>query len=133
MPPLSVGGMPTAAAARTAAAVVCLCFLVSCGGDDSEASETPPSTADPVVLDVTIADGVVRPAGEKLEAEVGQDIELRIDSDASDSLHVHSSPEQEYDVEPGDDQVFTFSVDTPGQVEVESHETETVVAMIVVS
>ena len=125
--------MPPAAAAYTAAAVVVLCALVSCGGDDSEASDTPPSTADPVVLDVTIADGVVRPAGERLEAEVGQDIEVRIDSDAADMLHVHSSPEHQYEVKQGDDQVFTFSIDTPGEVELASHETETVVAIIVVS
>jgi hypothetical protein len=48
-------------------------------------------------------------------------------------LHVHSSPEHQYEVKPGDDQVFTFSIDTPGEVELASHETETVVAIIVVS
>ncbi len=85
------------------------------------------------MLDVTIADGVVRPSGETLEAEVGQDIEVRIDSDAADEMHVHSSPEHEFDIKPADDQVFRFSIDTPGQVEVETHETETVVAKIVVS
>ena len=76
---------------------------------------------------------MVRPAGERLEAEVGQDIEVRIDSDAADMLHVHSSPEHQYEVKQGDDQVFTFSIDTPGQVELASHETETVVAIIVIS
>jgi hypothetical protein len=124
--------MPAAVVAHTAALTVVLGALVSCGGSDSEASDTSSSTAAAVVLDVTIADGVVRPSGERLEAQTGQDIEVRVDSDAADMLHIHSSPEHEYAIERGD-QVFTFSIDTPGVVAVETHETETVVAEIVVS
>ena len=125
--------MPAAVVAHTAALTVVLGALVSCGGSDSEASDTSSSTAEAVVLDVTIADGVVRPSGERLEVQTGQDIEVRVDSDAADMLHIHSSPEHEYAIERGDDQVFTFSIDTPGVVAVETHETETVVAEIVVS
>jgi len=65
---------------------------------------------------------------------VGQPIELRVDSDVADELHVHSEPEQEFEVEadPGTDQVFTFSVDLPGQVEVELHELEATIVELVV-
>ena len=108
--------------------------VASCGDDDagSPSAETT-SSADPLVLDVTIADGEVTPSGEQLEAAVGQEIELRVTSDAPDEVHVHSSPEQEFEVEPGDEQVFTFSIDQPGQVEIETHETATVVAELEVS
>jgi hypothetical protein len=117
-----------------AAAVVMTTAVASCGGDDADSpsSETDSET-DPVVLDVTIADGAVTPSGEQLEAAVGQEIELRVTSDAPDELHVHSSPEQEFAVEPGEDQVFTFTIDQPGQIEIETHETETVVAEVEVS
>ena len=108
--------------------------LGSCGGDDSSPPADETSGSDePVVLDVTIADGKVTPAGEQLDAAVGQEIEVHVDSDAADELHVHSSPEHEFEIEPADDQVFTFSIDQPGQVEIETHETDTVVAELVVS
>jgi hypothetical protein len=117
-----------------ASAVAMTAALGACGDDDdgSPSPETGGET-DPVVLEVTIADGEVTPSGEQLEAAVGQQIELRVTSDAPDELHVHSSPEHEYEVEPGAEQVFTFSVDQPGQIEIETHETETVVAELEVS
>ena len=107
--------------------------VASCGDDDPGSASPSGPDADPVVIDVTIAGGKVTPSGEQIEAEVGQPIEIRVDSDAPDSLHVHSSPEREFEVEAADDQVFTFSVDTPGQVEIETHETDTVVAELEVS
>jgi len=111
------------------------------GGDSpSTTSQAPPSTRDSaeppgddaVVLDITIADGAVTPAGESVEATVGQPIELRVDSDAAEELHVHSNPEHAFEVQPGNGQVFTFSVQQPGQVEIETHETGVVVAELVV-
>ena len=117
-----------------AAAVAVTAALASCGDDDAGASSPGTgSETDPVVVDVTIADGTVTPSGEQLEAAVGQEIELRITSDAPDEVHVHSSPEHEFAIEPGEEQVFTFSIDQPGQIEIETHETETVVAEIEVS
>ncbi len=90
---------------------------------------------DPVVVDIRIADGEVRPQGEEVGAWVDQPIELRVDSDIADEIHVHSEPEHEFEVEadPGTDQVFTFSVEIPSQVEVESHGTETTILKLVVT
>ncbi len=97
----------------------------------SETTEEPDDDA--VVLDITIANGDVSPAGTTVEAKVGQPIELRVDSDAADELHVHSNPEHEFEVKPADGQVFTFTVQQPGQVEIETHETGVVVAELVVT
>ena len=88
---------------------------------------------DAVVLDITIADGEVTPAGETVDAKVGQQIELRVDSDAEDELHVHSNPEHEFEVKAADGQDFTFTIEQPGQVEIETHETGVVVAELVVT
>jgi hypothetical protein len=113
------------------AAVVLAAALTSCGGDEPAAASS--DSKEPVVIDVTIADGEVSPAGKQVDAAVGQPIEVHVDSDAPDELHVHSSPEHEYEIKPADDQVFRFSIDQPGQVEIETHETDTVVAELVVS
>ena len=57
-----------------------------------------------------------------VKASTGQDITLVVTSDADDEIHVHSDPEHEFEVKAGDqEKKFTFSVDIPGTVEVESH------------
>ena len=105
----------------------------SATNEPSPSSEETSASEEPVVIDITIANGNVTPAGEQVEAAVDQEIELHVDSDAADELHVHSSPEHEFAVKPVGDQVFTFSINQPGQVEIETHETETVIAELVVS
>jgi len=116
----------------TAVTLLAAGALTSCGSDE----KTSPGggSSDAVVIDITIADGEVSPNGDAVDASVGQPIELRVDSDVADELHVHSEPEQEFEVEanPGTDQVFTFSVDLPGQVEVELHELEATIVELVV-
>ena len=126
--------------------------VAGCGDDGDDASDTETTTTsspdepsdsasepsdepddDAVVLDITIADGEVTPAGETVEAKVGQPIELRVDSDAEDELHVHSNPEHEFEVKAADGQDFTFTIEQPGQVEIETHETGVVVAELVVT
>lgn len=126
--------------------------VAGCGDDSDDAGDTETTTTaspdepsdsgsepsdapddDAVVLDITIADGEVTPAGETVDAKVGQQIELRVDSDAEDELHVHSNPEHEFEVKAADGQDFTFTIEQPGQVEIETHETGVVVAELVVT
>lgn len=100
------------------------------GGDDPKPPEDPADDA--LVIDVTIEGGEISPAGEQVDAAVGQPIELRVDSDTAEELHVHSTPEHTFQVAPKDGQVFEFSVERPGQVEIEAHESGTLVAELVV-
>ncbi len=135
--------MPSAPSVRRAtllaAPLLCLTLgLAGCGDDGATPGTADDTTTSggpqqPLVIDITIADGEVDPAGQSLEATVGQPIELHVDSDADDEVHVHSSPEHEYEVKPGDDQVFTFSIDQPGEVEIETHETGVVIAEVSVT
>ncbi|MFI6041172.1 hypothetical protein ACIA8C_06030 [Nocardia sp. NPDC051321] len=74
-----------------------------------------------VVISVRIAGGTVTPTNAHAEAEVGQPIVVKVDSDADDELHVHSDPSQSFEVEPRQGQEFRFVVSVPGKVDIELH------------
>lgn len=132
--------------AMTAAATIA---LTGCGGTSDEgganttaaqssppaASVSPTATSDavqpaPLVIDIKIEGGEVTPTNVTHEAAVGQPIELRVDSDRADELHVHSTPEHTFDVGVGPGQTYRFTVDMPGRVDVELHELHKTVATI---
>ncbi len=46
---------------------------------------------------------------------------------------MHSEPEHEFEIKPGPEQTFTFTVDTPGTIEVESHGLDTVILKLEIS
>jgi heme/copper-type cytochrome/quinol oxidase subunit 2 len=119
MRPVTVRG-----AAITAWVAALICGAVACGGSTNQ----PPAAA--VVLDVTIAKGQVTPTNATLGAKVGQPITLRVTSDATDELHVHSSPDHKFQVAAAPNQTFQFTVDVPGNVEVELHHLDRTIATI---
>ncbi|CAN5794274.1 hypothetical protein BH20ACT6_BH20ACT6_16000 [soil metagenome] len=91
-----------------------------------------PSTDDAVVVDIVVAGGDVTPAGKQVEVRVGQRVELRVDSDAADELHVHSAPEeQEFEVRAAANQTFELVPEQPGQFDIELHQSGTLVAQLV--
>ncbi|MFD6401755.1 hypothetical protein [Nocardia sp. NPDC060249] len=95
-------------------------LLLGCSsGAESEPSAEPASTAR--TIDIRIANGAVSPANTRTEAEVGQRIVLRVDSDATDELHVHSAPAHTFPVAAASGQQFDFTVTVPGRVEIELH------------
>lgn len=126
----------------TAAALV----VAACGGSkDSEQPAAPNPTAstisptdmtdqqrptDRLTIDVSIEGGNVTPTNARLEGKVGQPIVLRVNSDAADQLHVHSVPEHTFTVAPKPGQMFQFTVDVPGNVEIELHDLHRVIASV---
>ena len=108
----------------TAWAVAWVCGLVACG-----TSQNPPPAAS-LDINVTIAKGQVTPTNATLQAKVHQQITFRISSDASDELHVHSTPDHKFQVAAAPNQTFQFSVDVPGNVEVELHDLDRTIATI---
>lgn len=117
--------------------------LAGCGSDEpaaAPASPTPSPSVEPspsptedagVVVDIEFAGGKVTPQGARVDVEVGEVVTLRVTSDATDELHVHSTPEQTFAVKPGDSE-FTLTIDRPGQVAVESHHLHVTVVQLVV-
>jgi hypothetical protein len=101
-----------------------MCGLVACGGSSSR----PPTAA--LVVDVTIAKGQVTPTNATLQTKVGQPITLRVTSDATDEPHVHSSPDHKFQVAAAPNQKFQFTVDVPGNVEVQLHHLDHTIATI---
>jgi hypothetical protein len=130
----------------TAAALI----TAGCGGSDSgsaasgSASSSQPSTVSPsdmsndqapptrLVVDVQIKGGNVTPTNEQLQAAVKEQIVIRVNSDAADELHVHSTPDHKFNVEAKPNQTFQFTVDVPGKVDVELHHLNKTIATIAV-
>jgi hypothetical protein len=113
-------------ALATAGAALVMCWLVACGGSPTA---TQPSGAG-LVVDITIAKGQVTPSNATLQAKVAQPITLRVTSDATDELHVHSVPDHKFHVAAKANQTFQFSVDVPGNVDVELHHLDRTIATI---
>jgi hypothetical protein len=131
----------------TAAALI----TAGCGGSNSSDNATgsaapsnQPSTVSPsdmsneqapparLTIDVDIKGGNVTPANQQLQAGVKEQIIIRVNSDAADELHVHSTPEHKFNVEAKPMQVFQFTVDVPGKVDVELHKLNKTIATITV-
>lgn len=133
---------PIHTAISLVAAVMLL--VAGCGGsrNDTESSGPAESTVgaadmpdqqrptDRLTIDVSIEGGKVDPTNAQLQAKVGEPIVLRVNSDAADELHVHSVPEHTFKVDPKPGQQFQFAVDVPGNVEIELHELNRVVATV---
>lgn len=100
------------------------CGLIACGGPSNK---TP---AAPLDVDVTIANGQVTPTNATLWAKVRQPIILHVTSDATDELHVHSTPDHKFKVAAAPNQTFDFAVDVPGNVAVELHHLDRTIATI---
>ena len=126
-----------------AAATLLLTLTLTGCGSDSEPSEGANATTEPtatatteasqgVTVDIVVADGKVTPLGKKVDAKIGEPINLHVVSDADEEVHVHSDPEHSYEVAAGDDKTFTFTVKTPGQVAVEAHHLDVTIVELVV-
>lgn len=100
----------------------------------SSAPSSPAPTASPstdaTVVDIRIAGGTVTPSNGQAQGVVGKPIILTVDSDTADQLHVHSVPEHTFPVEPRPGQSFGFTVDVPGQVDIELHDLNRTVVTI---
>jgi hypothetical protein len=137
---------PSSAVKVLIVSVVAL-LVAACGGTKEDGGDTspPPATASTVspsdmtdqqqppnrlTIDVTIAGGQVTPTNARFQGKVGEPIVLRVSSDATDELHVHSVPEHTFPVEAKPNQTFQFTVDVPGNVEIELHDLHRVVASV---
>ena len=96
----------------------------------SEASE-PTETGDAMQqIEVTFAGDSVTPNGERVEVAVGEPVELIVEADQPGEIHVHSSPEQEFEYPKGTSTIELDPIQRPGVVEVESHDLEKTIVQL---
>lgn len=81
------------------------------------------------LLEVVIAGDKVSPNAIDLSVGVDETLTVTIDSDRAGELHVHSKPEQYVEFSAGTSE-HDLVITTPGEVEVEDHDTGAVVALI---
>ena len=99
---------------------------------------TPSNTTDPsgetadVTIEAIIASGKVSPATQTVQASVGQQVKITVTSDVEDQLHVHGY-DKEVELKPGKPGSVTFTADTKGTFEIETHESGKLIAKLVVS
>ncbi|MDQ3157200.1 MAG: cupredoxin domain-containing protein [Actinomycetota bacterium] len=111
----------------------CTLMLAACGSStDAKTGTNSSPDAAAKVVQVSIKDHKVTPRGKRVGVKVGQPITLKVTSDSEDEIHVHSEPGHEFKVVTGMSKDFTFTIDTPGQVAVESHHTEAIIVQLVV-
>jgi plastocyanin len=87
--------------------------------------------ADQVTIDITIADGQVKPNGAKMQVEVGQRIVLNVTSDEHDEIHAHTSADGfTLEVPAGKKVTGSFTLTSPGSYEVELHHLEKTIVIL---
>jgi hypothetical protein len=143
---------PTATALLPVLAVLA---LAGCGGDDTSSAggtptsaatttaspsgpRTPSNTADAsrdeadVVITATVANGKITPSTQTVKASQGQTVKITVTSDEADEIHLHGY-DKEIPLEPGKPGSVTFTADTKGTFEIETHESGKLVAKLVVN
>jgi len=113
---------------RALATFIVMAFvLTGCSNavDDSEGTTND-------AIEIQIEGDNISPTGERVEVKTGAAITLQIDSDRAGELHVHSTPEQEFSFDKGNSTI-ELTIDTPGIVEVEEHDTGVVVLQLEVN
>lgn len=141
----------TARSVVTLAPVALFVLLAGCGSTTTDSASTSPSAAptpsaagatqsprahqaplpeEATIVEIAISGGTVTPTNGQTQATIGKPIVLQVTSDVADQLHVHSVPEHTFNVEPRPDQNFEFTVDVPGQVDVELHDVNRTVVTI---
>ncbi|WP_139984291.1 hypothetical protein [Nocardioides litoris] len=105
---------------RLAAACLAVLALTTACGDGGGGS-TEVETIDVDVQGDTVTVGG-EPAGERIEVDRGQPVDIVVTSDEAGELHVHSSPETTADFEPGTNDPVKLQFDRAGVVEIELHE-----------
>ena len=101
-------------------------------------TSSPSNTADPsgeqadVTINVTVANGKVNPSGATIKAKAGQTVLVTAVSDAEDEVHVHGY-DKELPLTPGKPASVKFTANMKGTFEIETHESDKLVAKLVVS
>ncbi len=107
--------------------------LAGCGGGSTgnagAAASDSAAPASRQTLDITVDGDDVKPANKRVAVDLSEPLTLRITSDRAGELHVHSSPEQHVEFKTGTTtKKIRFTV--PGVIELEEHESDSLIAQL---
>lgn len=97
--------------------------------ESPEPSGSPSQELEPEPIEVEIEGDRVEPNGMRVKAAAGETVTLAVKSDRAAELHVHSSPEQVLEVEPGES-TLELVIERPGIVDIEEHDSGLVVLQL---
>lgn len=97
--------------------------------ESPEPSGSPSQEPEPEPIEVEIEGDRVEPNGMLVKAAAGETVTLAVKSDRAAELHVHSSPEQVLEVEPGES-TLELVIERPGIVDIEEHDSGLVVLQL---
>jgi hypothetical protein len=80
-------------------------------------------------IDLAVEDGAMTP--EKIEVGEGDRVRLRVTSDEQMEVHLHGY-DIEREVTPGEPATLSFEADLTGRFEIEDHESEEVLGVLIV-
>jgi hypothetical protein len=84
-----------------------------------------------LTINITISNGRTIPSGEKINVRVGQTVILSVTSDTDDEIHAHiGGPGYELPVQAGTPAKGSFTIDSPGSFEVESHHLDKIIVIL---
>ena len=116
--------------AAVAVLVVSTLTLTACGSGESSPAGKGADLATKKIA-ITFKGDDVTPNGSDIDVAVGQAIELDVTADKPGEIHVHSTPEQEFEYDPGTSTIDMKPIEAPGRVTVESHTLEKTLFILV--
>jgi hypothetical protein len=84
-----------------------------------------------LTINIVIAKGKTTPSGEKINVRAGQKVILNVLSDTDDEIHAHIGADgYELPVKAGTPAKGSFTLESPGSFEVESHHLEKIIVIL---
>lgn len=107
--------------------------MPSAGGTSASTPTSPEASApaDVVTVAITIADGKVRPSGQRVNVNRGQTVVLTITSDVDEEVHAHDAGDGvEIEAKAGETVTAQIIASDVGSFEVETHSGGLVVVIL---
>jgi hypothetical protein len=94
-------------------------------------ASSPSVNDDTVTINIAIAGGKTTLSGQKINLWVGQKVILNVSSDTDDEIHAHiGGPGYELPVQAGKPAKGSFTLESAGSFEVESHHLEKIIVIL---
>jgi hypothetical protein len=85
----------------------------------------------PLTINIVVAKGKTIPSGEKIDVRVGQKVIMNVISDTDDEIHAHTDGAgYEMQVQAGRPAKGSFTIESPGSFDVESHHLEKIIVIL---